>query len=323
MGSRKNKVKGNNIEFEQLKFDFDIITEKRYTEETGLELPKYETPKKTKKASKPKNVEDKCVKPASDSIEKASEILEDIHEKAKENIEKCEKAESIKNVCSSEKSTSRELNIAPAVVKENEFITAVSESNKIKQEREKEELSHIDSGYPYKGTKLMTNAEKQLFLFMENNLVLMDRIRILPKVRLADIIQVEDRLCKDKKALWKITSKHVDYIIVDKYTFDLICVVELDDYTHETPEAKERDELVFYSLLSAGIHLHRIKCKIHDITKLDLRDMEESILMYYRKPCPMCGSDMRVKSKNGGNRAGHRFYSCTDFINCRFTIDID
>ena len=321
--AKANKSKTYNVEFEQLKLDFDIITEKKYTEETGLELPKVESDEVVKKSSKQKNKVEKCDKPASVDIDKASDVIADIKEKVDESITGEDKTNNINECNTSEKLSSHEINIAPTVTKENEFIAAVNESNKIKQEREKEELSNIDVGYPYRGTQLMTNAEKQLFLFMENNLVMIDRIRIIPKVRLADIIQVEERLCKKKEALWKITSKHVDYIIVDKYTFDLICVVELDDYTHETPEAKERDEFVFYSLFSAGIHLHRVKCRIADISKKELRDMEESILMYYRKPCAMCGADTRVKSKTSGNKIGHRFYSCTNFPNCRHTIDID
>ena len=311
------------MKFEQLKLDFDIITEKKYTEETGLTLPKIKTEKKVDKTYKSKNKVKDSVKNASDNIDNTDKIIEDIHKKAVKDVEK--DIDNIKTKTSSveQKTEKHELKIAPAHVENNEFMTAVNQSIKIKEEREKEELSHIDIGYPYRATKLMTNAEKQLFLFMENNLVLTDRIRIIPKVRLADIIQVEERICKSKEALWKITSKHVDYIIVDRYTFDLICVVELDDYTHETEEVKKRDELVFYSLLSAGIHLHRIKCKICDISKKDLRDMEESILMYYRKPCAMCGADTRVKSKTSGNKIGHRFYSCTNFPNCRHTVDID
>lgn len=343
----------NNIVLEQYGMEYNFLTEKKYTEETGLELPKIKEESENKKKKSKDKKDKQSIGRKSDKKHKdvdnknTDDTLKDKNEDKKEvidtvvsstdalksvgnvpnivveSIEK-ETENIIKNITSSDvKTTIHDIKTVPTSTENKGFISAVGDSMKVKHEREKEELSHMDKNYPYKATNLLTNAEKQLFLFMENNLVLKDRIRIIPKVRLADIIQVEERLCKSKEALWKITSKHVDYIIVDKNTFDLICVVELDDYTHETDEAKKRDELVYYSLLSAGLQLYRIRCRIAEINTNHLRGIEECILMYYRKPCPMCGSDMQVKSKNSGIRAGHRFYSCTDFINCRFTIDID
>lgn len=313
------------VELEQLKLDFDIITEKKYTEETGLEIPKIKEVKEkkdTKGIKQSKKVEEKETKTVENpeetvtSEDKSSEVINITPELKEDN-------KTVKDKNIAEKTNIRKgIDTAPLNTK-NEFLNAVSESIKITKEREKKELEGKDINYPYKAVKLMTDAEKQLFLFMENNLVLRDRIRIIPKVRLADIINVDERLCNNKEALWKITSKHVDYIIVDKYTFDLICAVELDDYTHDTDRVKDRDSLVFYSLLSAGVSLYRIKCRIADISKADLRGMEESILMYYRKPCAVCGADTRVRSKSSGFGIGHRFYSCTNFPKCRCTVDID
>ena len=302
---------------EQYSVDYEFLTEKKYTEETGLSLPKIgkdkpikeskitknkkkqSVNKKTKKDNKDtgskkvdeikpniddaynnKNEVKDCVETAVDSKEDTAEKIGTVHESIVKDVEKQESNTNKKDSSLDIKTTIHDIKTVPTSTENKGFISAVGDSMKIKHEREKEELSHIDKAYPYKAANLLTNAEKQLFLFMENNLVLRDRIRIIPKVRLADVIQVEERLCKDKKALWKITSKHVDYIIVDRNTFDLICVVELDDYTHETPEAKERDELVYYSLLSAGLQLYRIKCKIAEINVNHLRGIDECILMY-------------------------------------------
>jgi hypothetical protein len=342
----------NNTKLKSFDSDFGFITELEYTEKTGLALPRYNDNNKSKEVDnhdntdsniieeKSNKVEDKTVEDNEDSIEtknfekeNESQTSDDANNTIENKVVSPEK----ENTGHSEEKTTKEekidstgenlvehsVKMQPAYGKNGSFISAVNEANKIKEEHEKEELSHVNPDYPYKPVQIMTNAEKQLFLFMENNLIDVDRIRIIPKVRLADIIDVEERVCKDKEALWKITSKHVDFIIVDKYTFDLICAVELDDYTHDKPERKERDQFVFFALLAAGISLYRIKCKIADITKEDLRGIEESILMYYRKPCAFCGADTRVMSKSSGAGKGHRFYSCTNFPNCRCTVNID
>ena len=326
------------VEFEQITLDFEILAEKPPKDKSGSSKPKVKS-SKTKKAKDPK----KKVK----DEEKVDKVL--IEEKIEEKVESktlCNEEDTketsvevlkisdesqvdeVHNISQNLESHSKKeglhlVDFQDTNIKKGSFISAVNDSIKIKNEREKEELANMNVDYPYKAVKLMTNAETQLFHFMENNLILSDRIRIIPKVRLADIIQVDERMSKNREAFYRIASKHIDFIIVDKYTFDLICAVELDDFYHDKDENKKKDELKFFSLLAAGINLFRIKCKIAEINKLHLRFIEEAILMYYRKPCPVCGADTRVKSKTSGNNIGHRFYSCTNFPHCRSTVDID
>lgn len=201
----------------------------------------------------------------------------------------------------------------------NEFIKSTQEIVQEKQQQEVKELSNINVEFPYKRTKLLTDAELQLFHFMENNLCQIDRIIILAKVRLADIAEVDTRVTLKKEFLWKITNKHVDFLICDKNTLDIICAVELDDYTHETQEAKERDIFIMQVLDAVGIKTVRIRTKIRAIEKRDLVLVDDYINRKLAPKCPYCGKQMYPKE----SRTGHRFYACEDFINCRRTIDID
>lgn len=201
----------------------------------------------------------------------------------------------------------------------NEFIKSTQEIVQEKQQQEVKELSNINVEFPYKRTKLLTDAELQLFHFMENNLCQIDRITILAKVRLADIAEVDTRVTLKKEFLWKITNKHVDFLICDKNTLDIICAVELDDYTHETQEAKERDIFIMQVLDAVGIKTVRIRTKIRAIEKRDLVLVDDYINRKLAPKCPYCGKQMYPKE----SRTGHRFYACEDFINCRRTIDID
>lgn len=201
----------------------------------------------------------------------------------------------------------------------NEFIKSTQEIVQEKQQQEVKELSNINVEFPYKRTTLLTDAELQLFHFMENNLCQIDRITILAKVRLADIAEVDTRVTLKKEFLWKITNKHVDFLICDKNTLDIICAVELDDYTHETQEAKERDIFIMQVLDAVGIKTVRIRTKIRAIEKRDLVLVDDYINRKLAPKCPYCGKQMYPKE----SRTGHRFYACEDFINCRRTIDID
>ena len=201
----------------------------------------------------------------------------------------------------------------------NDFIKSTQQVIKEKQQQEEKELSHVNIDFPYKRAKLLTDAERQLFHFMQNNLCQIDRITILAKVRLADIAEVDTRVTLNKDFLWKITNKHVDFLICDKNTLDIICAVELDDYTHESEAAKQKDLFIMQVLDAVGIRTVRIKTKIRAIEKQDLALIDDYINRELAPKCPYCGKQMYPKE----SRTGHRFYACEDFVECRKKIDID
>lgn len=201
----------------------------------------------------------------------------------------------------------------------NGFIKSVQNKEAEKQKQEAIDLYNADTEFPYIKAKLLTDAELQLFHFMENNLCQIERIAILPKVRLGDIVELDKRITTDMKYFWKVTNKHVDFLICRRDTMEPICVVELDDYTHDNPKAKERDQFVMQVLKTAGIETARITTKIIAVEKKDLMFIDELINMALAPKCPNCGGKMFPKI----SRTGHRFYACGDFINCRYTVDID
>ena len=209
------------------------------------------------------------------------------------------------------------------IVTKNSFINKVQDTQKEKIRQEKIRLDDANIEFPYIKNTLMTDAEIQLFNFMRNNLCHIEKILIFPKVRLADIIQVDTKVTVDKKYLWKITNKHVDYVICRADNMQVICVVELDDYTHETAEAKERDIFVMQALRETGIKTFRIRSKIKVVDRSDLELIDEEINTEFAPNCPYCGIKMIPRKCASGKNRGHRFYGCPNFIDCRRTIDID
>ena len=83
-------------------------------------------------------------------------------------------------------------------------------------------------------------------------------LHIFAKVRLLDIIEPKSDIKNWKKYFWKIQAKHVDFLICKKNVTTL-CVVEIDDNSHNRNDRKERDEFVDYILKDCGIPIIRRK----------------------------------------------------------------
>jgi hypothetical protein len=85
-------------------------------------------------------------------------------------------------------------------------------------------------------------------------------LEIWAKVRLADIIEVDKRQVGNKeymKYFNQIQSKHLDFVLSNKQTLQLVSAVELDDKTHEYKDRVERDIFLNNALQIAGVPLIR------------------------------------------------------------------
>lgn len=82
---------------------------------------------------------------------------------------------------------------------------------------------------------------------------------VCPKVRIADILEVRKTGHQkiDNPMFYRIAQKHVDFVLID---FDgcILFAVEVDDYSHQKREVKERDRLVNSAFKDAGIPLVRV-----------------------------------------------------------------
>ena len=77
---------------------------------------------------------------------------------------------------------------------------------------------------------------------------------VCPKVRLLDLVQPKD--ASDKGALWKIQSKHVDFVICDQNLY-VKAILEIDDNSHDLPDRKDRDTFVDAILSNVGYKVIR------------------------------------------------------------------
>ncbi len=108
--------------------------------------------------------------------------------------------------------------------------------------------------FPYQSCDtLYSAAELRFFRVLEQ--ALDGRGRIYAKVRLADVIKVRPGMSGRHyfQAFNAIACKHVDYVVCDNVSHRILCVVELDDRSHERAERRERDAFVDAALKVAGI----------------------------------------------------------------------
>lgn len=82
-------------------------------------------------------------------------------------------------------------------------------------------------------------------------------MQILAKIRLADLIEINDDIKgKEWWALFgKIKSKHIDFAISDNMR--IVALIELDDYSHQRSDRQKRDEFVNNALSTAGYNVIR------------------------------------------------------------------
>jgi hypothetical protein len=120
----------------------------------------------------------------------------------------------------------------------------------------------IKKQFNYKKAKsLLTPAEVSFNHALQ--IAINDRFNIHSKVRLADVLEVDNHGSKSEwqKAFNQIKAKHLDFVLTDIKTSEILCAIELDDKSHKRKDRKERDEFLNDAMVSADIPLIRFDAK--------------------------------------------------------------
>lgn len=123
--------------------------------------------------------------------------------------------------------------------------------------------------FRYRKVELFSPAEKHFLKALDK--AVSSEFRILGKVRIADVILPVKGLSNKEynKSFWKISSKHIDYILLDRDTLDTVCVIELNDRSHKRKDRIKRDAFVDKAFKSAKIPLVWFSAKReYDITEI-------------------------------------------------------
>jgi hypothetical protein len=116
--------------------------------------------------------------------------------------------------------------------------------------------------YPYEKEQVLFTAAERSFLGVLEQAV-DGRLRIMGKVRLADVVKVKRQNNKSawQKAFNRIQSKHLDFVACDSATLTVKFAIELDDKSHNQSARQERDTFLDKVLDAANIPVHHFQAK--------------------------------------------------------------
>ena len=188
-------------------------------------------------------------------------------------------------------------------------------------------ISSSASSYTYElQGPLFTPAERS-FLGVLNS-VLKDDVHILGKVRVADILKPTKGLSKSdwQKAFNKISAKHFDFVLCNKGDFSVLCVIELNDKSHNNKQRQQRDVFLTKACEAASLPLIQIKAQAGyslDEVKNQLAPYIPSMIVGRlegkSKECPKCNSAMVVRIAQKGEHKDKHFWGCSTYPKCRYT----
>lgn len=289
-------MENKQITFEDVEFGIVITSEKKKKQPRN---------KRTTKKNKVDRVEIK-------------EDTKSTETKEPEKTEKTEKVEEIEVISINSLQTMKtkvDITDKKVVTTGLSMLQSIAEVNKVRQQEKNSKTT------PYiKREQIMTRAECKLYDLMRS--LLGDRVIILAKVRLADVVDVEGGCRPYEKKFKDIAMKHLDYVIINNENKELICVVELDDYTHDNGLVSKSDIFKNEVLNDCDIPLFRTRKRIDTVTFGDLRPLERIVNNYFAPKCPICGRDMEERESYSRGYSSI-FYGCKGFPDkCRHTIAI-
>ena len=183
---------------------------------------------------------------------------------------------------------------------------------------------------------LLSPAEKNFYDVLRQ--ITGEQIAICPKPSLREVMKVKESVKENRLGYFnRISQKHVDFLLCDKASMQIICAVELDDRSHQQPDRQQRDTFIDEAFASAGIEIFHIPCRRiygeEEIGELYLflRNREKAQSRAKRKDvqreepprCPKCGAPMVLRTAQRGAHQGQRFYGCSNYPSCREVIPID
>lgn len=141
---------------------------------------------------------------------------------------------------------------------------------KIKQAEDSSENNNQIKKSQYKyyaKSYVMTSRENECFKIL--NEIFSSKWFVVPQVHLSALLDYRVKGQNWNAAFRHINGKSVDFVLIGKESFKVICAIELDDSTHNKPERKERDVEIERIFNQARIPLARIS-KFESMTKPEL-----------------------------------------------------
>lgn len=114
-------------------------------------------------------------------------------------------------------------------------------------------------GFPYsRGSGLFSDVERSFLEVLEQ--AVGEQHRVFGKVRVADIIDVQTNLKGSLKqiAFERIASRHFDFVVCNKASLAVVCIVELENRAEQRKNREERDTFLISVCDSVSLPLLRM-----------------------------------------------------------------
>jgi len=108
---------------------------------------------------------------------------------------------------------------------------------------------------PYRG-RVSLLSQGELAFFRALSVAIGSRYGISLKTRLADVLCCPPELWETPHG-WRISQKHLDFVLYDRVSARIVAAIELDDRTHNQRDRRVRDAFLEQAFNTAGILLVR------------------------------------------------------------------
>lgn len=190
--------------------------------------------------------------------------------------------------------------------------------------------------FPYqRAGALFTPAERSFLGVLDQAVA--GRARVFGKVRVGDVLSPRKGLQRgaSSTARNKIDRKHFDFVLCDPNDLSVICVIELDDKSHQAKSRQERDYLLIGACKAAGIPMIQVPAKsaytisiVAELFSGLLPAPQEAtagsiveaqvVSLDGSNNCPKCSSDLVKRTVKRGEHAGKKILACSTYPACRF-----
>jgi len=146
--------------------------------------------------------------------------------------------------------------------------------------------------YHRRGELLTINERKFYFSLRQ---ALAGQYAIFAMVRIADLLKVESGATQRQAWQNRINAKHIDFVLCDVDTLEVVLAIEVDDRSHQRPDRQRRDQFVDDAFQAAGLSLLRVPAR----AAYSAREIQEQVRTYL----PLRRSSERAVVRRRSRRA--------------------
>jgi hypothetical protein len=195
----------------------------------------------------------------------------------------------------------------------------------------------LSTDFPYRRVETLFGAgEAALFRALEE--AVGAGFRVLAKVRLADLLEIDarPRSARWRRAFARVADLRVDFLVCVRASGRILGVVALETEGGGDPARPGGPHFVEQALTQAGIPVVRLA----EATAYDQAQVRDQLQRAWgvslapprsrskppagdRLRCPDCGAPMAAKVVASGPHAGRRYLKCSRFPECRRLVAAD